>query len=75
MCNRLMAIGSPPITWDLKHTGELWVYIGTPLSNPSGNIGVMVCVILFSIIYERIYRHFGEYWRDGLLCYVMLKNK
>ena len=25
-----------------KHTGELWVYIGTPLPNPSGNTGVMV---------------------------------
>ena len=25
-----------------KHTGELWVYISTPLSNPSGNTGVMV---------------------------------
>ena len=40
-----MAIGSPPIPWDLKHTGELWVYIGTPLPNPSGNTGVMVCVM------------------------------
>ena len=39
-----MAIGSPPITWDLKHTGEPWVYIGTPLPNPSGNTGVMVCI-------------------------------
>ena len=38
-----MAIGSPPITLDLKHTGELWVYISTPLPNPSGNTGVMVC--------------------------------
>ena len=38
-----MAIGSPPITWDLKRTGELWVYISTPLPNPSGNKGVMVC--------------------------------
>ena len=28
-----------------KHTGELWVYIGTPLPNPSGNTGVMICVI------------------------------
>ena len=27
-----------------KHTGKLWVYIGTPLPNPSGNTGVMVCV-------------------------------
>ena len=41
-----MAIGSPPITWDLKHTGELWVYIGAPLPNPSGNTGVMVCVMV-----------------------------
>ena len=41
-----MAIGSPPITWDLKHTGELWVYIGTPLPNPSGNTGVMLCMYL-----------------------------
>ena len=39
-----MAIGSPPITWDLKHTGEMWVYIGAPLPNPSGNTGVMVMV-------------------------------
>ena len=30
-----------------KHTGELWVYIGTPLPNPSGNTGVMVCVCVF----------------------------
>ena len=36
-----MSIGSPPITWDLKHTGE--PYIGTPQPNPSGNTGVMVC--------------------------------
>ena len=41
-----MAIGSPPITWDLKHTGEPWVYIGTPLPNPSGNRGVMVCMYI-----------------------------
>ena len=34
---RVMAIGSPPITWDRKHTGKLWVYIGTPLPNPFGN--------------------------------------
>ena len=26
-----------------KHTGELWVYVGTPMPNPSGNTGVMVC--------------------------------
>ena len=42
-----MAIGSPPITWDLKHTGEPWVYIGTPLPNPSGNTGVMVCMYVY----------------------------
>ena len=36
-----MTIGSPPITWDLKHTGELWVYIGVPLPNPSGNTGMV----------------------------------
>ena len=45
ICARLMTIGSPPITWDLKHTGELWVYFGTPLPNPSGNTGVMVCAV------------------------------
>ena len=39
-----MAIGSPPITWDLKHTGELFVYIDTSLANPSGNTGVVVCM-------------------------------
>ena len=49
ICARLMAIGSPPITWDLKHTGEPWVYIGTPLPNPSGNTGVMVCVMCMYI--------------------------
>ena len=27
MCARVMEIRSPPIIWDLKHTGELWVYI------------------------------------------------
>ena len=27
-----------------KHTGELWVSIGTPLPNPSGNTGVMLCM-------------------------------
>ena len=26
-----------------KHTGELWMHIGTPLS-PFGDTGVMVCV-------------------------------
>ena len=33
-----------------KHTGELCVNVGTPLRNPSGNTGVMVCrynVILY----------------------------
>ena len=45
-----MAIGSPPITWDLKHTGELWVYIGTPLPNPSGNTGVMVCMYVYKVL-------------------------
>ena len=39
-----MAIGSPPYYMGPKHTGELWVYIGTPLPNPSGNTGVMVCL-------------------------------
>ena len=29
-----------------KHTGELWVYIGTPLPNPSGNTGVMLCYVM-----------------------------
>ena len=28
-----------------KHTGELWVNIGTPLPNPSGNTGVMLCYL------------------------------
>ena len=30
-----------------KHTGKLWVYIGTPLPNRSGNTGVMVCACYF----------------------------
>ena len=47
-----MAIGSPPITWDLKHTGEPWVYIGTPLPNPSGNTGVMVWYVIIMISLE-----------------------
>ena len=34
ICARLMAIGSLSIIWDLKHTGEPWVYNGTPLPNP-----------------------------------------
>ena len=50
-----MAIGSPPITWDLKHTGEPWVYIGTPLPNPSGNTGVMVCYVLFYTLIIPLY--------------------
>ena len=29
-----------------KHAGELWVYIGTPLPNPSGNAGVMFCMFV-----------------------------
>ena len=29
-----------------KHISELWVYIGTPRPNPSGNTGVMVCASL-----------------------------
>ena len=35
-----------------KRTGELWVYIGTPLPNPSGTTGVMVrmyVLILYNI--------------------------
>ena len=32
-----------PYYMGLKHTGELWVNIGTPLPNTSGNTGVMVC--------------------------------
>ena len=48
-----MAIGSPPITWNLKHTGEPWVCIGTPLPNPSGNTGVMVCYVMLCSYYVR----------------------
>ena len=47
ICARFMTIGLPPITCDLKHTGELWVYIGTLLSNPSGNTGRGGIFILF----------------------------
>ena len=37
-----------------KRTGELLVYIGTPLPNPSGNTGVMVCVIIISkLVFEK----------------------
>ena len=50
----LMAIDSPPITWDLKHTGELWLYIGTPLPNPSGNTGVMVCLLNLNYLYQNL---------------------
>ena len=41
------------------HTGELWVYIGTPLPNlysnlnPSGNTGVMLCMYIH--IYSSLY--------------------
>ena len=59
-----MAIGSPPITWDLKHTGEPWVYIGTPLPNPSGNTGVMVYVIPTNIINAKVC---DDGWMDGYL--------
>ena len=34
-----------PYYMGLKHTGGLLVYIDTPLSNPSGNAGVMVCYV------------------------------
>ena len=43
MCPVIMAMSSP-LLHGPKHTGELWVYIGTPLPNPSGNAGVMVCM-------------------------------
>ena len=43
MC-RLNSNRLVPYYMGLKHTGELWVYIGTPLPNPSGNTGVMVCM-------------------------------
>ena len=42
MSNRLAPYYMGP-----KRTGELWVYIGTPLPNPSGNTGVMVCMYVF----------------------------
>ena len=41
-----MAIGSP-IKLDLKHTSKLWAYVSTPLPNPSGNTGVMVCISVY----------------------------
>ena len=44
-----MAIGSPPTTWDLKHTGELWTHIRSPLPNSSGNTGVMVYYLPFEV--------------------------
>ena len=50
-----MAIGSLPITWDLKHTDELWVYIGTPLPNPSGHTGVMVCVTIYPLVMKIVW--------------------
>ena len=49
-----MAIGSPPITWDRKHTGEPWVYNGTPLPNPPGNTGVMVCYVTLKALFISI---------------------
>ena len=49
-----MAIGSPPITWDLKHIGELCVYTGTPLPVPLGNTGrrdgICVCLSKFPLL-------------------------
>ena len=38
-------LGFAPYYMGPKHTGELWVYIGTPLPNPTGNTGVMVCYV------------------------------
>ena len=59
ICARLMAISSPLITGDLKHTGGLWVYIGTPLPNPSGNTGVMVSVcVKKKVLHFCIQQHF-----------------
>ena len=37
--NRLATLGP-------KYTGGLWVYIVTPLPNPLGNTGVMVCMCI-----------------------------
>ena len=33
-----------------KHTSELWVYISTPLPNPSGNTGVMLCMLYVCLV-------------------------
>ena len=33
-----------------KFTGELWGYIGTPLPNPSGNTGVIVCCVISYVV-------------------------
>ena len=48
-----------------KHTGELWVYIGTLLPNNSGNTGVIVCVdvtrlVVVCVTAERWERGFGS---------------
>ena len=41
---QLMAIGSPPITWDLKQNLRIvGVLLDTALPNPSGITGVMLC--------------------------------
>ena len=37
-----------------KHTGEVWVYISTPLPNPQWNRGVIVCVCMCSRKQDRI---------------------
>ena len=42
-----------------KHTGELWVYIGTPLANPSGNTGVMVCMCIVINKAQNIFHYVG----------------
>ena len=34
-----------PYYMEPKHTGALWVYISTPLPNPSENTGVYVCLV------------------------------
>ena len=41
-----------------KYTGELWVYIVTPLPNPPGNTGVMLCmyVCMYELIYSFLYK-------------------
>ena len=39
-----------------KHTGELWVYIGTPLPNPSGNTGVIW--LHYSGFQDGVFTHF-----------------